>query len=99
MARKFPDSTTTSVGGFIFLRIICPAIVNPEIIDLDLPDPLHGIQRSLVMITRILQGLANNVRFGPRDSVMKLFNDFMARNMWGMDQYVELASRVSRRKR
>lgn len=28
--RKFPDSKFTVIGGLIFLRIICPAIITPE---------------------------------------------------------------------
>jgi neurofibromin 1 len=71
-----------SIGGFIFLRFINPAIVSPETIDLDLP--VHGsagdnrdIRRGLVMITKVLQALANNVRFGSKEPGMKKLNEFM----------------------
>jgi hypothetical protein len=28
--QKFPNSVHTVVGGFFFLRLVCPAIVSPE---------------------------------------------------------------------
>lgn len=31
VAKKFPEVGTISVGGFIFLRYLCPALVTPEI--------------------------------------------------------------------
>jgi hypothetical protein len=30
VALRFPDSKKTSVGGFLFLRFICPAMLSPE---------------------------------------------------------------------
>jgi hypothetical protein len=27
---KFPESKYSSIGGFFFLRFLCPAIVSPE---------------------------------------------------------------------
>lgn len=74
-------SLLRSIGGFIFLRFINPAIVSPETIDLDLPQGAGGdnreIRRGLVMITKVLQALANNVRFGSKEPGMKKLNEFM----------------------
>jgi neurofibromin 1 len=52
---RFPSSVYTSIGGFIFLRFINPAIVSPETIDLDLPTDSREIRKGLVMITKVLQ--------------------------------------------
>jgi neurofibromin 1 len=52
---KFPSSVYTSIGGFIFLRFINPAIVSPETVDLDLPTDSREIRKGLVMITKVLQ--------------------------------------------
>lgn len=42
------------IGGFIFLRFINPAIVSPEVIDLDLPADNRDVRRGLVMITKVV---------------------------------------------
>ena len=30
VGKKFPDLCATAVGGFFFLRFVCPAIIAPE---------------------------------------------------------------------
>ncbi|KAK4049767.1 Ras GTPase activating protein ira2 [Microbotryomycetes sp. JL221] len=78
---KFPESVFTSIGGFIFLRFINPAIISPETIDLTLSisSDAHAreVRKSLVMITKVLQSLSNNVRFGIKDPSMRKLNAFM----------------------
>lgn len=86
---KYPESVFTSIGGFIFLRFINPAIVSPEVIDLDLPNDTREIRRSLVMITRVLQALANNIRFGSREPALKALNPFMAKNIYPMTRFLK----------
>lgn len=81
VGERFPESIFTSIGGFIFLRYFNPAIVSPETIDLDLPatsaSETRDFRRGLVMITKVLQALANNVRFGAKEPGLKKLNDFM----------------------
>ncbi|KAH9819427.1 hypothetical protein DFH28DRAFT_1080087 [Melampsora americana] len=91
---RYPESVFTSIGGFIFLRFINPAIVSPEVIDLDLPNDTREIRRSLVMITRVLQALANNIRFGAREPAMKALNPFMAKNIYPMTRFLKDISSV-----
>lgn len=59
VAKRFPDTPgTTAVGGFIFLRVICPGIVSPESVDLELPHtfaPSRNARRALLLITKIIQ--------------------------------------------
>ncbi|MBW0469189.1 hypothetical protein O181_008904 [Austropuccinia psidii MF-1] len=86
---KYPESVFTSIGGFIFLRFINPAIVSPEVIDLDLPNDTREIRRSLVMITKVLQALSNSIRFGARESAMKSLNSFMAKNIYPMTRFLK----------
>ena len=57
---KFPESITTAVGGFVFLRLINPAVITPALVDLDLPVDTREIRRGLTHVTKILQSLANN---------------------------------------
>ncbi|KAM0749716.1 hypothetical protein T439DRAFT_302673 [Meredithblackwellia eburnea MCA 4105] len=93
---KFPESIFTAIGGFIFLRFINPAIVSPENIDLDLPTDNRDIRRGLVMITKVLQALANNVRFGAKEPGMRKLNDFMDVNIFGMTRFLQAISHFNR---
>jgi len=78
---KFPNqSPTYAVGGFFFLRFVCPAIVVPDqaqIVSSSLP---KNALRGLLFITKIIQTMANNVTFGAKESQMAPFNDLIERN-------------------
>lgn len=76
---KFPDSRYTAVGSFIFLRFFCPAISQPHEHGLTSIVPPTKLSRALVLITKIIQNLANNVLFGAKEGYMGLLNEFMAR--------------------
>ncbi|SCZ95032.1 BZ3500_MvSof-1268-A1-R1_Chr11-3g03557 [Microbotryum saponariae] len=95
---RFPESVFTAIGGFIFLRLINPAIVSPEMIDLDLVDQAAGtdareVRKGLVSVSKILQALANNVRFGAKEPGMRAINPFMDRNIFTMTSFLSSMSR------
>lgn len=46
----FPDSVYTAIGGWIFLRYINPAIISPEIVDLDMPEESR---KALLLISKV----------------------------------------------
>ena len=77
---RFPDANMNVViGGFIFLRFVCPAVVSPD-------QPLGSVdtkdfRRALVLVTKIIQNLANNVLFGAKETFMKDLNPFLEANM------------------
>lgn len=55
---------TRVVSGFIFLRLLCPALLNPRqfnLVNETLPTPAT---RTLIMVAKCLQNLANLVEFG-----------------------------------
>jgi neurofibromin 1 len=76
---RFPESRHSAVGSFIFLRFFCPALVAPEAIDLDVPTDNRETRRALLLITKVLQNLANNVVF--RETHMKVLNSFLSENV------------------
>nr|XP_031861450.1 uncharacterized protein CI109_003054 [Kwoniella shandongensis]KAA5528522.1 hypothetical protein CI109_003054 [Kwoniella shandongensis] len=76
---RFPDSRHSAVGSFIFLRFFCPAIVSPESIDLDVNPDTRETRRALLLITKVIQNLANNVVF--KEPHMKVLNSFLSENI------------------
>jgi Ras GTPase-activating protein 1 len=71
---------TRAVSGFIFLRLICPAILNPRMFNLVGEPPPPAASRSLVMVAKCLQNLANLVEFGSKESYMEVVNPFILKN-------------------
>ena len=55
-------------------------MVAPELIDLDVPTDSRDIRRSLLLITKVIQNLANNVIFGNKEPHMKVLNSFLSEN-------------------
>ena len=80
---KWPNERyvkTRAVSGFIFLRLLCPAILNPRQFNLIPDPPTPAATRSLVMIAKCLQNLANLVEFGVKESYMEVVNPFILKN-------------------
>ena len=48
--------------------------------DIELPEDSTAIRRGLLVITKIIQNLANNVRFG-KEAHMVCFNGFLSENI------------------
>jgi neurofibromin 1 len=76
---RFPEVRHSAIGSFIFLRFFCPAIVTPEAVDLDIPSDSREIRRALLLITKVIQNLANNVKF--KEPHMQILNTFLAENI------------------
>lgn len=79
---RFPDSRHSAVGSFIFLRFFCPAIIAPESIDLDVRPDSPQVRRGMLLITKVIQNLANNVVFGTtKEPHMRILNQFLSENI------------------
>ncbi|KAK9774437.1 hypothetical protein AB5N19_08892 [Seiridium cardinale] len=69
--------TYTSVSGFLFLRFICPAILNPKLFGLLRDNPRPRAQRTLTLVAKGLQALGNLSTFGKKESWMEPMNKFL----------------------
>ncbi|XP_072938428.1 ras GTPase-activating protein 1 [Epargyreus clarus] len=94
---KWPNERfvrTRVVSGFIFLRLICPALVEPRAWGLvGAPPPPHA-QRSLVMVAKCLQNLANLIEFGAKEPYMEVVNPFILKNKERMVVFLDQLSSV-----
>lgn len=100
VAEKWPQDRlvrTRVVSGFIFLRLICPAILNPRQFNLLQEPPHPTASRSLIMIAKCLQNLANLVEFGGKEPYMEVVNPFILKNKERMISYLDLLSNVGER--
>ncbi|KAK1828179.1 hypothetical protein QBC39DRAFT_393380 [Podospora conica] len=68
----------TSVSGFLFLRFICPAILNPKLFGLLRDHPHPRPQRTLTLIAKGLQALANLSTIGKKETWMDPMNRFIS---------------------
>ncbi|KAK4126666.1 Rho GTPase activation protein [Parathielavia appendiculata] len=69
--------TYTSVSGFLFLRFLCPAILNPKLFGLLHDHPRPRAQRTLTLIAKSLQALANLSSIGKKETWMEPMNKFL----------------------
>ncbi|KAJ6242719.1 ras gtpase-activating protein [Anaeramoeba flamelloides] len=71
--KKYPDNVEQIVGGFVFLRFFCPAIVSPflrGIIDQKISKKLR---RGLLLISSAIQYVSNGTIFKkPKNNIEKL---------------------------
>ncbi|KAL2264454.1 hypothetical protein VTK26DRAFT_19 [Humicola hyalothermophila] len=67
----------TSVSGFLFLRFLCPAILNPKLFGLLRDHPRPRAQRTLTLIAKSLQALANLSTIGKKETWMEPMNKFL----------------------
>jgi hypothetical protein len=65
------------VAGFMFLRFICPAIAAPESFNLT-PIESPEARRTLLLVGKILQNLANGVEF--KEPYLQDMNNFLTKN-------------------
>ncbi|KAI8822018.1 uncharacterized protein EV422DRAFT_566445 [Fimicolochytrium jonesii] len=89
---RFPKTNVkySAVSGFIFLRFFCPAILSPKLFGITAdhpPDP--AIARTLTLIAKILQNLANLSEFEGKEPHMAPCNSWITTRLDGMKHYIE----------
>uniref|UniRef100_A0A8C1SPJ5 RAS p21 protein activator (GTPase activating protein) 1b n=1 Tax=Cyprinus carpio TaxID=7962 RepID=A0A8C1SPJ5_CYPCA len=89
--QKWPRNTTMRtrvVSGFVFLRLICPAIVNPRIFNIIADPPSPIASRTLTLVAKAVQNLANLVEFGAKEPYMEGVNPFIKNNKHRMIKFL-----------
>ncbi|GLD91629.1 hypothetical protein PINS_up000162 [Pythium insidiosum] len=87
LAVEDPVAVTRSViGGFLFLRFVCPAITTPHLHGLTDTEPTPDMRRILVLITKLLFKTATNVLFGDKEPHLRILNPFIEKNAAAMEQ-------------
>ncbi|RVE68333.1 hypothetical protein OJAV_G00090660 [Oryzias javanicus] len=89
--RKWPNTTmrTRVVSGFVFLRLICPAILNPRMFNIIDDPPSSTAGRTLTLVAKSVQNLANLVEFGAKEPYMEGVNPFIKCNKQRMIMFLD----------
>ncbi|XP_053154401.1 ras GTPase-activating protein 1 [Hemicordylus capensis] len=89
---KWPANTTMRtrvVSGFVFLRLICPAILNPRMFNIISDSPSPTAARTLTLVAKSVQNLANLVEFGAKEPYMEGVNPFIKSNKHQMIMFLD----------
>ncbi|KAK6355762.1 hypothetical protein TWF718_000144 [Orbilia javanica] len=84
--------TYSSVSGFLFLRFFCPAIMNPKMFGLLKDHPGTRAQRTLTLVAKSLQGLANMTTFGVKEPWFEQMNEFLVEHNGEFKKYIDSVS-------
>ncbi|KAM9823215.1 ras GTPase-activating protein 1 isoform 1-T1 [Syngnathus typhle] len=90
--QKWPTNTTMRtrvVSGFVFLRLIGPAILNPRMFNIIADPPSSTAGRTLTLVAKSVQNLANLVEFGAKEPYMEGVNPFIKNNKHRMIMFLD----------
>jgi len=91
--KQFPNLQQIAVGGFLFLRFFCPAILSPDSCGL-IPTTLSNeTRRPLIIISKCIQNLASLQLFAPTDLLAEM-NNFLKDNFDTVQKFLETVSVV-----
>lgn len=90
---KFPGQGVAAIGGFMFLRFICPALVSPDAYNL-IGSVAAGARRNLVLVAKTLQNVANMLPFGSKEAFMTPLNPFIEARIPEVRKLLERFSKV-----
>ncbi|KAF2201406.1 hypothetical protein GQ43DRAFT_38085 [Delitschia confertaspora ATCC 74209] len=85
----------SSVSGFLFLRFFCPAVLNPKLFGLLKDHPKPKARRTLTLIAKSLQGLANMSTFGSKELWMEPMNTFLSSHRQEFKTYIDNICAIS----
>ena len=88
----------TSVAGFIFLRLFVAATLNPILFGVWPDHADQRASRTLTLVAKTLQNLANLNTFGQKEAFMADMNELIEERMGGMKAYLESVSTWTEKK-